>query len=107
MTICNLKYYFTDLFKLEVNSKEIVFGLHRMSGREKSKGLAALLGALGTMGLLAIGRGSGMPAIMFYCWVSFGGTAWWVEWHPLVMELLCSGVLLGWIAMLGCGVFLV
>ena len=33
----------------------------------KAEGLAALLGALGTMGLLAIGQGSGMPAIMFYC----------------------------------------
>ena len=33
----------------------------------KAEGLAALLGALGTMSLLAIGRGSGMPAIMFYC----------------------------------------
>ena len=33
----------------------------------KAEGLAALLGALGTMGLLSIGRGSGMPAIMFYC----------------------------------------
>ena len=33
----------------------------------KAEGLAALLGALGTMGLLAIGLGGGMPAIMFYC----------------------------------------
>ena len=33
----------------------------------KAEGLAALLGALGTVGLLAIRQGSGMPAIMFYC----------------------------------------
>ena len=33
----------------------------------KAEGLAALLGVLGTLGLLAIGRGSGMPATMFYC----------------------------------------
>ena len=43
-------------------------GVGRRIGRgTKAEGLAALLGALGTVGLLAIGRGSGMPAIMFYC----------------------------------------
>ena len=43
-------------------------GVGRRFGRgTKAEGLAALLGALGTMGLLAIGWGSGMPAIMFYC----------------------------------------
>ena len=38
----------------------------RLGQCTKAEGLAALLGALGTEGLLAIERG-GMPAIMFYC----------------------------------------
>ena len=36
--------------------------------------------------------------------VQHGG---WSGTLCLVVELLCSGVLFGWIAMLGCGVFLV
>ena len=36
----------------------------------KAEGLAALLGALGTVGLLAFGQGSGMPAIMFFLLLS-------------------------------------
>ena len=53
--------------------------------------------------------GSGMPAIMFYCWVKFGGTAWWLAGHPLVggEASVCSGLPAGWVAMLGCSVFLV
>ena len=43
-------------------------GVGRRFGRgTKAEGLTDLLGALGNVGLLAMGRGSGMPAIMFYC----------------------------------------
>ena len=42
-------------------------GVDRLGRGNRTEELAALLGDLGTVGLLAIWRGGGMTAIMFYC----------------------------------------
>ena len=83
-------------------------GLVGLAGGTRAEGLAALLGALGTVSMLAIGRGVVCLLSRFIAElilvVQHGG---WLGTLCLVVGLLCSGVPVGRVAMLGCGVFLV
>ena len=78
-------------------------GVGQRFGRgTKAEGLAALLGALGTVGLLAIRRGSGMPAIRvlllsWFWWYSMvAGVApsvWWWSFCALGLGCCWTGLL--------------